>query len=429
MAVNRVGITVPSTRIIIVALFQNFTCSVRKAMATSKGGYDCEFVTAPPKSLECPVCLLTVRDPQVVSCCGNQFCRPCIQRIRNENKPCPICNEPKFTTFLHKGVMREVNSLMVRCPQKEIGCGWEGELGQLQQHLNPGVKSSGKGCGFMLVDCIYKCGERFSRRVIHEHELEECVRRPIEVQFSSLARKLKCALVENQFLTKELGEKLDAVVAENQAIKAENQVIKAAVVENQFLNEELSEKIAAVIAENKVIKAENKAIKADNESLQETVEQLQSSCALLESCLTPIPPFYFTLNNVKHYMQEDLKWWSPHFYSHAGGYKMHFAVHPNGLGSAKGSHLSLYVSIMRGEYDHQLQWPFQGKVTIQMRESEKWGGDATINFGGAPQQCGQRPVDCDVNPAFGVGKFIVHDHLYIFGREDKIRFRVSGVDL
>jgi len=369
-------------------------------MATSKGGFDCEFVIAPPRSLECPVCLLTVREPHVISCCGNQFCRTCIQQILNDSKPCPLCSEPNFTTFLHKGVMREVNSLMVRCPQKEIGCDWEGELGQLQQHMNPGVKTQGKGCGFVLVDCVYKCGEQFPRREIQEHELEECLRRPIEVQISSLARKLKGAVVENQFLKKDFSEKLNIVIAENQAIRAENQAIraenqatKAAVLENQFLNKELSEKLVAVVAENQTIKAENKA-------LQGRVKQLQSSCALLESCFTPTPPFYFTLNNVKHYMQEDLKWWSPHFYSHAGGYKLHFGIHPNGFGSAKGTHLSLFVSIMQGEYDDQLQWPFRGKLTIQMLESETWGNTTTISFAGASQKCAQRPVDRISSHAF-----------------------------
>ena len=324
--------------------------------------------------------------------------------------------------------MREVNSLIICCPQKELGCGWEGELGQLQQHLNPGVKSSGKGCGFVLVECVYKCGERFPRRVIHEHELEECVRRPIEVQISSLARTMKGAIVENQFLKKEFSEKLEIVVAENQAIKAENQAIraenqtiKAVVSENQFLNKELSEKLDTMIAENQAIKAENKA-------LHGKVEQLQSSCALLESCLTPTPPFYFTLNNVKHYMQEDLKWWSPHFYSHAGGYKMHFAVHPNGFGSAKGSHLSLYVSITRGEYDDQLQWPFLGKLTIQMLDGVKWGNDTTINFHDASYQSAKRPIDRISGPAFGIQWFISHNGLQIYCKEDKIRFRVTCVE-
>ena len=430
------------------------TSGCQKAMVTPKGGFDCEFVAAPPRSLECPVCLLTLREPHVISCCGNQFCRPCIQRIQNDSKPCPLCNEPNFTTFLHKGVMREVNSLMVRCPQKELGCDWEGELGQLQQHLNPAMESRGKGCGFVLIDCVYKCGEQFPRREIHQHELEECLRRPIEVQISSLARKLESTRAENQFLKKDLSEKLNAVMVENKVIKAENQAIKAETqaikaetqaikaenqtmkAENQAIKTEtqaIRAENQAIKAENQTIKAENQAIKAENKALQETVKQLQSNCALLKSCVNPTPPFYFTLNNVQHYMQEDLIWMSPPFYSHAGGYKMCIVVFANGYGIRKGTHLSLFVGIMRGEYDDQLQWPFRGKVTIQqaLMHRDKWGNDTTITFDRAvPYKYRKKPLGCVGNAPWGFLEVIKHDQLrFHCDEDDKIRFRVNSVDL
>ena len=46
-----------------------------------QGGYDHDFVD-PPKDLECPVCMLVLRDPHLISCCGNHFCRNCISRVR-----------------------------------------------------------------------------------------------------------------------------------------------------------------------------------------------------------------------------------------------------------------------------------------------------------------------------------------------------------
>ena len=129
-----------------------------------KGGYDYEFVSPPPKSLECSVCLQTLRDPHVISCCGNEFCQVCIERVKRDGKPCPLCNEQNFTTMLHKKLVREVNALAIRCPQKELGCEWEGELGQLQRHLNPGAGvSSTQGCEFLTVECVYHCGAQLQR--------------------------------------------------------------------------------------------------------------------------------------------------------------------------------------------------------------------------------------------------------------------------
>ena len=45
-------------------------------------GYDCEFVDAVPEPLTCSVCLLTLRDPHLLDCCGVKMCGPCVSRIR-----------------------------------------------------------------------------------------------------------------------------------------------------------------------------------------------------------------------------------------------------------------------------------------------------------------------------------------------------------
>ena len=194
---------------------------------TSKGGYDYDFVS-PPKSLECPVCLLTLRDPHVISCCGNEFCQVCIERVQKDGKSCPLCNEPKFTTFLHKKLVREVNALVVRCPLKELGYDWEGELGQLQNHLNPaaGVVSS-KGCGFAVVECSHQCGAQLQRRLVQEHEMEICPKRPIEIQVASLMHKCETITAENQQLRQEL-EKVQKIHREevNQMKQELNQIKK-----------------------------------------------------------------------------------------------------------------------------------------------------------------------------------------------------------
>ena len=105
------------------------TRSTSACATDTKGGYGYDFVSPPPKSLECPICLLTMRDPHVISCCGNEFCQVCIDRVKRDGKPCPLCNEQNFSTMLHKKLVREVNALVVRCPQKVLGCEWEGARG------------------------------------------------------------------------------------------------------------------------------------------------------------------------------------------------------------------------------------------------------------------------------------------------------------
>ena len=56
--------------------------------------------------------------------------------------------------------------------------------------------------------------------------------------------------------------------------------------------------------------------------------------------------------------------YSQPFYTSPNGYKMCARLYLNGDGMGRGSHLSLFFVIMRGEYDSLLPWPFQQKVTL-----------------------------------------------------------------
>ena len=61
------------------------------------------------------------------------------------------------------------------------------------------------------------------------------------------------------------------------------------------------------------------------------------------------------------------QWYSSPFYTGPRGYKMCIRVGAaNGNGDGAGTHVSLYVYLMRGEYDSRLVWPFRGDITIQL---------------------------------------------------------------
>eukprot|EP00731_Ephydatia_muelleri_P011747 Em0006g641a len=100
-------------------------------------GYECEFMYPPPKVLqtECSICLLILREPHLTSCCGHNFCRACIERVQNDEKPCPLCKEAKFTIFHNKGLERNLKELVIYCEHKEAGCSWRGEFGRYDDHL------------------------------------------------------------------------------------------------------------------------------------------------------------------------------------------------------------------------------------------------------------------------------------------------------
>ena len=146
------------------------------------GGYDCDFLDPPPESLQCPVCFLPFRDPSLLSCCGANGCASCMSRIKAAGHPCPLCQQP-FKTMLDKQLQRMVLDLQVFCSKKGEGCPWNGQLRNLETHLE-------KSCNRVDEECRYGCGGRYQRRVLDDHEVDECPKRPPEVITQSLMRKM-----------------------------------------------------------------------------------------------------------------------------------------------------------------------------------------------------------------------------------------------
>lgn len=62
--------------------------------------------------------------------------------------------------------------------------------------------------------------------------------------------------------------------------------------------------------------------------------------------------------------------YSPCFYTSRHGYKMCARLYLNGDGMGKGTHLSLFFVLMRGEFDALLRWPFRQKVTMMLMDQD-----------------------------------------------------------
>ena len=77
-------------------------------------------------------------------------------------------------------------------------------------------------------------------------------------------------------------------------------------------------------------------------------------------------PVIFKITNFKTYKTSQLCVDSNSFYSHPGGYKMRIGIRPNGAGSGKDTHVSVYTVLIEGCYDNQLHWPFLGTVTVEL---------------------------------------------------------------
>ena len=60
------------------------------------------------------------------------------------------------------------------------------------------------------------------------------------------------------------------------------------------------------------------------------------------------------------------EWHSNSFYSHKKGYKMCLNACAAGDGVGKGTHLSVFLFIMKGTHDDELTWPLSGKFQVKL---------------------------------------------------------------
>ncbi|KPP71238.1 TNF receptor-associated factor 3-like, partial [Scleropages formosus] len=121
-----------------------------------------------------------------------------------------------------------------------------------------------------------------------------------------------------------------------------------------------------------------------------------------------------------------LSLYSQPFYTGYFGYKMCARVYLNGDGMGKGTHLSLFFVVMRGEYDALLPWPFKQKVTLMLMDqgpARKHLGDA---FKPDPNSSSFRRPAGEMNIASGcplfVAQTVLENGTYI--KEDTIFIKV-----
>ena len=124
--------------------------------------------------------------------------------------------------------------------------------------------------------------------------------------------------------------------------------------------------------------------------------------------------------------------YSPPFYVGRFGYKVCARLYPNGDGMGKGTHMSMFFVVMRGEYDALLPWPFIQKVHFKLLDQERIR-DAYDAFRPDPQSSSFKKPTSDMNIASGCPTFISHTELQRGGyiRNDtmfvKITIDTSGL--
>ena len=377
------------------------------------GGYDCVFVDPPPDvfQTECPVCLLIIRDPHQVTCCGNSFCHSCIEHIKSSNKPCPTCSETDCSSFADKRLKRTLCTFKVHCSHQKDGCEWTGELGQLDAHVNedPEPKKELDGCQFVNINCFFMCGGRFQRHYVGGHQFENCPKRPFSCEYChaydakyddvthnhwpvcgsfplrcpnecgvELPRQkmdshvdIECPLASIECDFHHVGCTVELSRKDLPEHFRENLITHMSLLAASHAKQQ--KEIASLVSENNSYQSKQLSMEQTIEELREENEQLKTKAVMLSLKLDhistprmsiPLAPPVLIMSNFQQHKLKKVIWLSPPIYTHYKGYKVRLRVDASGHGND--SHISVFLHFMKGEFDESLKWPFRGAFHFQV---------------------------------------------------------------
>jgi len=365
------------------------------------------FITPPSKDFECSNCLSVLREPYLTTCCGNHFCKVCVDKINNQ---CPVCREKPLNAVIDKYFRRQLNQLRVYCPRRRgahgTRCEWAGELGCLEEHLAvdqlrgecqyvevkcqlcgqpslrmlsvhindfcPNRSTSCQYCDFQSThEDVTKrhihvcpnypllCPNSCSSTVLKRHELPghltACLKQEVACSFGEMGCKEK---MQRQFQQQHLESNVIQMLM-CQAFHVQQQQL-------QETRQELSEmKSKANQAEYWVSGFQMMAdeVKKNNWPLYLTVMS-----KLVTSMSQPVAPIIICLPNILK-NRAQFSGHSMPFYTHPQGYKMCLSLHMPYQGGQRS--ITVQFCIIKGEFDDRLVWPYESAVTITLLNNHK----------------------------------------------------------
>ncbi len=327
----------------------------------------------------------------------------------------------------------------MKCDNVENGCKWEGELGNLDTHLNT--------CDYALLPCDNNCtnnGQAVKMFMAdkQDHLTNHCPR-----------RQYKCPHCE------EMGEHQERTsthleICPQVSIPCPNSLFCTAAAiprcelpahRSTCQYEHVPCKYAEVGCKEKRRRIDHKEheendqihLKVTTAKVLELTQQLSEHRKMLDETnvrLTTVEQLTFKLDGFQKHKNDKTAFCSNCFYISHKGYKFRIQAYAGGAGSGEGTHVSMYASLMKGDYDNALTWPFLGEATFELLNQieDKNHHKSTTRFNFNNNSC-QRVVEGEGGiKGRGIPNFIAHTDLAYnpanncqYLKDDALIFRVS----
>jgi len=284
------------------------------------------------------------------------------------------------------------------------------------------------------VPCPNECGERVQRKSLNVHlkktcpKIVEMVR--CEFSFAGCTERMVPEKMPNH-LTNSMPTHLSL-------LGSAHAFMRERVIQLQTNLEGTNSHLDNVSADYKAMKANFEAavdtitvLRREVEELRMLQQQDRGALEMLRSNSSILPATVVLNEYERRKAKGDMGWTSPPFYTHPKGYHMCLWVDVGGNGQGKGIYISVFLSILKGDHDNNLSWPFKGAIMVQlMNQTEKKSHHVEVikYHDSTPKASAGRVMDegRKAKP-WGKGKFIRHEEIRDCGfvLNDSIKFYIT----
>ena len=297
--------------------------------------------------------------------------------------------------------LRQCPNALVKCPK--TGCMYVCKRSDCKLHK----------CLHDQVLCKYSdigCRERRLRKDMEAHEQDSVHHLHLTTEMAiQLQQEMAVLKEENEILAVETREEGEAIEGNDEAIGTLCQHSEQNTEELRFAGSRI-------------------------EQLQRESAEVKQKIASLQSFTTNQRKVTFRLFPYSAHKETDTQFNSDPFYLSIYGYKFNIQVYANGGRSARGTHVSVYASLLKGDNDNSLTWPFTGTFVIELLNQleDKNHHVLHIKFPAGSQSNKRVVGKKQTHPGYGYHEFIAHSNLAYksnkntqYLKYDMLIFRVS----
>ncbi|XP_076362935.1 TNF receptor-associated factor 4-like isoform X3 [Tachypleus tridentatus] len=307
----------------------------------------------------------------------------------------------------------------VYCIHYKEGCKWTDELRKLQGHLNT--------CKYDAVPCTNQCAAMIPRVLMKDHLFYTCPKRRTMCKFCNkeftgemLEGHMGSCQYEPIFCENKCGLKIHRrFVANHRMNECAKRLVACRYCQKEFVYDTLQGLRSALEQHMEESTNPHLVLMIDLVLRQQhQISTLQN--ALQNLTLNTSGVLIWKIADYAHKMaeaksKEGYELCSAPFYTSQYGYKLMATLFLNGNGAGEGSHASVYIKILPGEYDSLLTWPFSHTVSFTLYDqvvSQEKPCHVVESFDPDPSWKNfQRPSKEPNSLGFGFSRFVSHENL------------------